>query len=302
MVTGLHGVVLNKKGNKMTIPDTVYAPINKIKANPFNERKHTVDIHPLAQNMRKKGFWGTLLAREVKGGYEIAFGERRLKAAKMAGFKELPLQVKAMDDQEMKQNTVLENVNREDVDGLERGRHLLAYQKKYKVTDRTLAGEFTMPIGSISKLIAAANLNSNIQKQITAGDITWNTAVDAHRAGGDKLLKTAVKQKLSQEEIKDIGATIRAIPEEKERLVTGRVTPAELAVQRVTKAAKDPLEMAMEISRFIGKAGDAIKVYQENKKVFGTMETHIVAMAITTLGKTLKSKEVVAQWKDKLDL
>lgn len=104
-------------------------PLEQLVANPFQPRRNfpPESVAELAESMRQHGFYGHLLVRlqgeragrrratgkQVR--YEIAYGERRLRAAKLAGLKTIPVQVRDLSDREMLEIALTENVLREDL-------------------------------------------------------------------------------------------------------------------------------------------------------------------------------------------
>ena len=103
---------------------STYVPLAALRPNPYQPRKdfREDELEELARSMREIGFFGTLLARPVPDGsntYEIAYGERRLRAAALAGLAELPVYLRDLSDQEMLEIALAENVLRADLNPLE---------------------------------------------------------------------------------------------------------------------------------------------------------------------------------------
>ena len=99
--------------------------------NPFQPRQEftTQQLEELAEGMRTHGFLGTLLARPDpadEARYQLAYGERRLRAGKLAGLPTVPVIVRPLSDQEMLEIAIAENVLREDLNPIGGGRGLPA--------------------------------------------------------------------------------------------------------------------------------------------------------------------------------
>jgi ParB family transcriptional regulator, chromosome partitioning protein len=95
--------------------------IQEIAPNPYQTRREfdEAGLQELATSMRAHGFYGHLVARQVGDRYELAYGERRLRAAQQAGLTRLPLAVRDLTDEQMLELAVTENVLRKDLNPIE---------------------------------------------------------------------------------------------------------------------------------------------------------------------------------------
>ena len=99
-------------------------PIDLIQANPNQPRKHfrDEDLHDLAASLKVHGLIQPVLLRphpETEGAYQIVAGERRWRAAQIAGLHELPAVIRELDDREILELGIIENVQRVDLDPVE---------------------------------------------------------------------------------------------------------------------------------------------------------------------------------------
>ena len=119
-------------------------PIERIRPNKDQPRKHFVDeaLKDLASSIREKGVIQPLTVRKSGSDFEIIAGERRWRASKLAGIKNLPVVVIEADDNEVLELALIENLQREDLNPIEEAE---AYQK--------LAEEFNLTHEEISKKI-----------------------------------------------------------------------------------------------------------------------------------------------------
>jgi ParB family chromosome partitioning protein len=102
----------------------LFVPIDQIKPNPLQPRKYfnSAEMETLTESIRQKGIIEPLVARlEEGGGYELIAGHRRLRAAKEAGLKEVPLFLKKIDDlgQDKLELALIENIVRADLNPIE---------------------------------------------------------------------------------------------------------------------------------------------------------------------------------------
>ena len=96
-------------------------PVDRIDPNPYQPRRlfDPERLTELATAMQANGFLGSLVAREVEARYQLAFGERRLRAAKEAGIDRIPLHISPFTNEQMAEVAITENVNREDLTPIE---------------------------------------------------------------------------------------------------------------------------------------------------------------------------------------
>lgn len=99
----------------------VFLPANAIRPNPAQPRKvfRPEALDELAESIRQHGILQPLSVRRQGGGYELIAGERRLRAAMLAGITDIPCIIMRMDDQESGMTALVENLQRQDLDFIE---------------------------------------------------------------------------------------------------------------------------------------------------------------------------------------
>lgn len=101
------------------------APVSKLLESPSNPRKHFGGLKELADSITAQGILQPIVVRELPGGaFEVVFGHRRLRAAKLAGLSKVPVIVRELSDVEVLEQQHVENVQREDVHPLEEAESL----------------------------------------------------------------------------------------------------------------------------------------------------------------------------------
>jgi ParB family chromosome partitioning protein len=130
-------------------------PLDLIMPNPYQTRR-VFDgdaLQELATSIQNQGFYGYLLARPAEDGYQIAYGERRLRASKLAGLSTLPLVIRDFNDFQMMEVAVTENVIREDLNPMEEAE---AYQHLVNANYslRKISERVGKSIGHISTLLS----------------------------------------------------------------------------------------------------------------------------------------------------
>src|SRR4051794_29770503 len=121
-----------------------YLPLDQIRPNPYQPRKDfaPIELDELAQSMREHGFFGALLARPAPDGsgtVELAYGERRWRAAQVAGLDQIPIYTRDLPDQEMLEIALVENVLRADLNPLEEAQGFAEMTRLFGYSIRELA-------------------------------------------------------------------------------------------------------------------------------------------------------------------
>jgi ParB family chromosome partitioning protein len=117
LIDGVEKEVLEKK-----VEANQEIPVDLIDANPYQPRTRFDEqsLEELASSVRKLGIVQPLTLREIPGGrYQLIAGERRLRAAKIAGLSNVPAYIRTADDQAMLELALVENIQREDLDSVE---------------------------------------------------------------------------------------------------------------------------------------------------------------------------------------
>ena len=109
-----------KKSTKKETPDTM-VKLSLVEPNREQPRKHFDEdgLLELAESIKQYGILQPLLVQEKSGYYEIIAGERRWRAAKLAGLKEIPVIVRNLTEQQIVEISLIENIQREDLNPIE---------------------------------------------------------------------------------------------------------------------------------------------------------------------------------------
>jgi len=160
-------------------PDkTIYCTIDAIQVNPhqprtaFNQEK----IQELADSIKEKGIIQPLLVKELENGYQLIAGERRLRAANAAGLKKVPVIVKNVTEEEQLELSLIENMQREDLNPIEEAE---AYQKlisDFNYTQQKLAQVMGKDRATISNQMRLLKLPPMIKQSIALHELTTGHA------------------------------------------------------------------------------------------------------------------------------
>lgn len=152
--------------------------IDDISPNPYQPRVNfdNSKIEELANSIKENGVFQPILVRKNIIGYEIIAGERRLRASKKVGLKEIPAIVYEYNDKQMMEISIIENIQREDLSVVEEA---LSYKKLIAELDYTqneLAQRLGISRSHVANLLRVTNLEENILKSLDQKEITLGHA------------------------------------------------------------------------------------------------------------------------------
>lgn len=142
--------------------------IDEIRPNPYQPRKEfdQVALNELADSIRTHGIFTPLLVRKSVSGYDLITGERRLRAAKIAGLKVVPAISVEFTEEEMMEIAILENVQREDLNAIEEAMAYESLVKKLGYTQEKLAERVGKSREYCANIMRLLKLPSEIQKLV----------------------------------------------------------------------------------------------------------------------------------------
>ncbi len=134
-------------------------------------------LYELAESIRNQGVIQPILVRPLAAGdYEIIAGERRFRAAKLAGLDQVPVLVKAVGDEAAAVIALIENIQREDLNPLEEAQGLQRLVTEFKLTHEQAAQAVGRSRSAASNLLRLLNLAEPVQVMLMAGDIDMGHA------------------------------------------------------------------------------------------------------------------------------
>jgi ParB family chromosome partitioning protein len=131
----------------------------------------------LAASIKSQGIMQPVLVRPIDGGrYEIIAGERRFRAAQLAGLDEIPVLVREVDDQAAAAMALIENIQREDLNPLEEAQGIQRLISDFNFTHEQAATAVGRSRSAVSNLLRLINLAGPVQTMLMAGDIDMGHA------------------------------------------------------------------------------------------------------------------------------
>jgi ParB family chromosome partitioning protein len=153
------------------LTEVVEVPISQVGPNPFQPRQDFGEesLEELAASIRAQGFYGHLVARRAGDRYQLAYGERRLRAAQMAGLSELPLSIRDLSDGQMLEVAITENVQRKYLNPIEEAE---AYNRLVQIgySYRQISQKVGKSAGHISDLLKLIQ-KPDVAEQVRQGEV-----------------------------------------------------------------------------------------------------------------------------------
>jgi len=154
-------------------------PVAKMQAGKYQPRTRMDEggLQELAASIKSQGIMQPILVRPVgKDKYEIIAGERRFRAAQLAGLEVLPVLVRDVDDQAAAAMALIENMQREDLNPLEEAQGIHRLITDFSFTHEQAANAVGRSRSAVSNLLRLMNLASPVQTMLMAGDIDMGHA------------------------------------------------------------------------------------------------------------------------------
>jgi ParB family transcriptional regulator, chromosome partitioning protein len=149
-----------------------------IERNPYQPRQSfdEAEIADLADSIRTHGILQPLVVRRVGDGFELIAGERRLRAAQAADWRQVPVQIRNVDDRQMAELAIVENVQRKDLNAIEKGESFQRYLDQYQCTQEELASRVQIDRSTVANLIRLLELPVDVKQMVQEGDISQGHA------------------------------------------------------------------------------------------------------------------------------
>ncbi|MEE8340836.1 MAG: ParB/RepB/Spo0J family partition protein [Candidatus Neomarinimicrobiota bacterium] len=170
---GLEALIIPR--NESIDSGTLKIKINRILPNPQQPRKQFDEtaLQELVASIKEKGILTPLTVRDDNGNYVLIAGERRLRAAKLAGLKEVPVYViEVENDAEMMEMALIENIQRENLNPIEEAEAYAVLNSKYGLSQQAVAKSVGKKRVTITNSLRLLKLPSEIKKSIKIGKIS----------------------------------------------------------------------------------------------------------------------------------
>ena len=187
-------------------PDFFMCSIEEIKPNRYQPRTvfSREELERLKLSIEQQGILQPLLVRHLDDSYELIAGERRLRAAKEAHLTHVPVFVKDLTDEQVLEVSIIENIQREDLNVLEEGEAYYRLITEFNYTQEKVAKKIGKNRSTIANLLRLRGLPQKIKDSLIAGEISMGHARTLLGAGSQEnqiyLFKIVLAKELSVRE------------------------------------------------------------------------------------------------------
>ena len=152
--------------------------LDEIRSNPYQPRKtfNEESLNELAESLKEHGLLQPITVRKIDDKYELIAGERRYRAARLAGFKTIPAIIKDFDDTQMMELALVENIQRENLNPIDEA---MAYEniiKLSKMTQDEFAKKFGKSRSHVTNMLGLLKLPERTKKYVENGKISMGHA------------------------------------------------------------------------------------------------------------------------------
>ncbi|MGZ3688017.1 MAG: ParB/RepB/Spo0J family partition protein [Bdellovibrionota bacterium] len=156
------------------IPGISFASLDEIQTNPYQPRREFNEeaIDELAQSIRVSGIIQPLVVRRVANGYELIAGERRLRASKKAGLKQVPIVIRKTTDREALELALVENIQRQDLNCVDEALAYFQLVQDFSLTQEEVAQRVGKDRASVANHLRLLRLPEAILEDLKKGALT----------------------------------------------------------------------------------------------------------------------------------
>jgi ParB family transcriptional regulator, chromosome partitioning protein len=182
------------------------APIEKLKPNPRNPRRHFTDrqLEELAASVKERGIIQPIVVREAGDDYEIVAGERRWRAAQRAGLHDVPIAIVDATDVESLEYAIIENVQRADLNPIEEAAGYVALMEQCNRTQEQVAQIVGKSRPYVANFVRLLKLPEKVKELVRAGKLSAGHArLLVGHSQAELLAEMAVDKDLSVRQLEE---------------------------------------------------------------------------------------------------
>ena len=245
--------------NEPAAQDSAYQllPIHKVEPNPGQPRQDFdgEELQALADSISVHGVVQPLTVRQLDSGYyQIIAGERRWRAARLAGLTEVPAVIMEADDKKTMELALIENLQRQDLNSVEEALGYRVLMEEYGMTQEQTAESVGKSRSAVANALRLLNLPGEVQEMVRTG------AISAGHARAILVLKTEKLQMEAAKKIVNLGLSVRQAETLCKNMAKApKETPAETGTLKVNYIA----ECEKALSKYLGRG---VKIVNGKRK------------------------------------
>jgi len=243
------------------------ARVDQLRPNPMQPRREfqPAQLQALADSIRNNGLLQPLLVRQAgKDVFEIIAGERRWRAAQMAGLSEVPVAIRQASDEEMLELALIENIHREDLNPIERAAAYRRYCDQYNLTAEDVAQRLGEDRSTVANYLRLLGLPPDVQNLVAGGSLSMGHARCLLGLRHPSQMTTVAR------EVIDKGLSVRATEALVRQLLASRSAASR---ESSGEAAKRP--QIRNLEQAFGQAlGTKVEICESRRRGSGRITIH----------------------------
>jgi ParB family chromosome partitioning protein len=262
----------------------VEIPVEELTPNRYQPRQSIDDttLHELAESIREHGVLQPLVVRRSSSGYELVAGERRFRAAQLAGLTRVPACVRDYTDEQALEVALVENLQREDIGPLEAARAYRRLADEFGLTQEQIATKVGKSRSAVANSMRLLQLPPRVQRSLDEGEISEGHArallsVPPERRGAmlDQLLSGRTTVRQAEELARDVMAEPTNVAQEASVPKSPRRGDANLI--SLEARLRQVLGTRVQISRRGSKGSIQVEFYSDEdlERLLGLMGLHV---------------------------
>jgi ParB family chromosome partitioning protein len=198
--------------------ETLLVEVGLLGPSPYQPRKEidAADLQSLADSVRASGILQPILARRVGDRFEIVAGERRWRAAQLAGLAKVPVLVRKITDEESAVFGLVENIQREDLNAIEKAKGFQVLLQKLATTQEEVGKRVGMDRSTVANFLRLLELPEEVQAHVSRGTLSMGHARallglvdrDSIVKIGDECVRQAWSVRALEQHVKDLNEAL----------------------------------------------------------------------------------------------
>ena len=232
--------------------------VDQIRPNPYQPRKVFDDaaLQELSQSIKQHGVFTPILVKKSIQGYDLIAGERRLRASKLAGMEDIPAIVVDLNDQEMMEIALLENIQRENLNGIEEAKAYEQLIQRLNYTQEQLANRVGKSREHITNTLRLLKLPEDVQEYVVQKKLSMGHVRALLGLKEEDTIRKIAKQAIEQ------GLSVRKVEQLVKDLQHKKEPEKPIEENIFLKEAKNKLEEYFQTSVKVSE--HTISIHYEN--------------------------------------
>lgn len=234
--------------------------IDQIRPNPYQPRKVFDDtaLQELSQSIKQHGVFTPILVKKSIQGFDLIAGERRLRASKLAGMSDIPAIIVDLNDQEMMEIALLENIQRENLNGIEEAKAYEQLIQRLNYTQEQLANRVGKSREHITNTLRLLKLPEDVQEYVVQKKLSMGHVRALIGLKDESMIRKIAKQAIDQ------GLSVRKIEQLVKDLQHKKEPEKQVEENIFIKEAKNKLEEYFQTSVKVSE--HSISIHYENEE------------------------------------